>query len=395
MPVMRLQSDLLTLMQHYLDHHATTPLASAVEHAMAPLWREAFGNPASVEHARGLAAADRIDQARTDIARALGAEAREIVFTSGATEANNMAVLGAARFRKKHENRDGVVVFAAEHSCVLGAAKALVDEGFRVTVLPITPQGFADLDALEAALDERVALVSLMLANNEVGTIQPMQHVTALAHRFGAWVHSDAAQAVGKIPVDVRALDLDLLSFSGHKIYGPMGVGALFVRRRPRVRLAPLVHGGGQERGFRAGTLPLPLIVGLAEAVTLAQTHMQSDAEKHVALRDALLEALAETTIPFSVNGSMEHRLPGNINLSFPEIAREPLFASLADAGIALSSGSACSSHDVAPSHVLTAMGINPLLAQQTLRVGFGRSSTLADVHALLAALDSAHRKGG
>jgi len=382
-------------MQHYLDHHATTPLARAVEDAMAPLWREAFGNPASVEHARGLAAADRVVQARADIARVLGAEAREIIFTSGATEANNMAVLGAARFRKKYEGRDGVIVFAAEHSCVLGAADALRSEGCRVTVLPVTAQGFADLDALEQALDERVGLVSLMLANNEVGTIQPMAQVTALARSCGAWVHSDAAQAVGKIPVNVRDLDLDMLSFSGHKIYGPMGIGALYVRRRPRVRLEPLVHGGGQERGFRAGTLPMPLIVGLAEAVSLAQSNMQADAESHLFLRDALLEGLAETDIAFSVNGSMESRLPGNVNLSFPDIARDTLFASLGDAGIALSSGSACSSHDVAPSHVLTAMGVSSILAQQTLRVGFGRSSTARDVQALIAALQNAHRKGG
>lgn len=380
-------------MQFYLDHHATTPLASAVENAMAPLWREAFGNPASVEHGRGLAAADRVEKARAQVAQALGAEAREIVFTSGATEANNMAVLGAARFRRKHENRDGVLVFAAEHSCVLGAAKSLSEDGFRVQILPVKPDGKADLDALKAALDDRTALVALMLANNEVGTVQPMAQVSALAHEVGAWVHTDAAQAVGKVPINVRDLDLDLLSLSGHKIYGPMGVGALFVRRRPRVRLEPLVHGGGQERGFRAGTLPLPLIVGLGEAVELAQTRMTADATHQVTLRDALLDHLAETNVAFSLNGSMEDRLPGNLSLSFPDISRDALFSAMADAGVAVSSGSACSSHEIAPSHVLTAMGIEPLIAQQTLRIGFGRASSMDDVEAFLSAILAAQRK--
>lgn len=380
-------------MQHYLDHHATTPLAQEVELAMAPLWRHGFGNPASVEHSRGLAAADRIDTARGQVAQALGAEAREVVFTSGATEANNMAVLGAARFRRRHENRDHVIVFAAEHSCVLGAARALGDEGFRITELPITSEGFADLDALAEALSDRTALVCLMLANNEVGTLQPMRAVTELAHAAGAWVHSDAAQAVGKVPVDVRTLDVDLLSLSGHKLYGPMGVGALFVRRRPRVRLEPLVHGGGQERGFRAGTLPLPLIVGLGEAVALTQRSLASEAQAHSALRDTLLSELADSAIPFVINGSMKQRLPGNVSLSFPTLSRDTLFAALADAGVAASSGSACSSHDVAPSHVLTAMGVPAQLAQQTLRIGLGRGSSLADIRALLSALSSASQR--
>lgn len=380
-------------MQHYLDHHATTPLAPEVERAMAPLWREGFGNPASVEHGRGLAAADRVDVARGQVAQLLGAEAREIVFTSGATEANNMAVLGAARFRKRHENRDEVITFAAEHSCVLGAARALQDEGFRVRECPMTPDGLADLSALQTVLSERTALVCLMLANNEVGTLQPMTSVTKLAQGCGAWVHSDAAQAVGKVPVDVRALGVDMLSLSGHKIYGPMGVGALYVRRRPRVRLEPLVHGGGQERGLRAGTLPLPLIVGLGEALALAGQRMAADADDQVALREALLTELSQSGLPFVINGTMQERLPGNISLSFPQLARDRLFAELADAGVAASSGSACSSHDVAPSHVLTSMGVAPLLAQQTLRIGFGRGSTMQDVRALVGALVSGHGK--
>lgn len=362
---------------------------------MTPLWGKAFGNPASVEHGRGLAAADRVDRARAQVAQSLGAEAREIVFTSGATEANNMAVLGAARFRKKFEGRDEVLVFAAEHSCVLGAAKSLVNDGFRVQTLPMKPDGKADIDALKNALNDRVALVSLMLANNEVGTLQPMQQVAALAHEFGAWVHTDAAQAAGKVPINVRDLDLDLLSLSGHKIYGPMGVGALFVRRRPRVRLEPLMHGGGQERGLRAGTLPLPLVAGLGEALALAQDRMTADTAQQSALREELLQQLAETPVEFIVNGCMTDRLPGNLSLSFPNISRESLFSAMGDAGIAVSSGSACSSHEIAPSHVLTSLGLEPRLAQQTLRIGFGRSSGPDHVAALVSAVLAAHQKQG
>lgn len=382
-------------MQLYLDHHATTPLAKEAEEAMAPLWRDGFGNPASVEHGRGLAAADRVEQARAQVAQVLGAEAREIVFTSGATEANNMAVLGAARFRKKFENRDEVIVFGAEHSCVLGAAQSLRDDGFRVHVVPMKPDGKADIEALESVMSDRVALVSLMLANNEVGTLQPMKQVANLAHQFGAWIHSDAAQAAGKVPIDVRELDLDLLSLSGHKIYGPMGVGALFVRRRPRVRLEPLMHGGGQERGFRAGTLPLPLIVGLGAAIELAQARMSEDAGHQSSLREMLLAQLAETPVEFVINGCMKDRLPGNLSLSFPNISRDALFSAMADARIAVSSGSACSSHEIAPSHVLTAMGVEPLVAQQTLRIGFGRSSGPEHVKALVAAVLAANDKEG
>ncbi|MGB1157106.1 MAG: cysteine desulfurase family protein, partial [Alphaproteobacteria bacterium] len=345
-------------MQHYLDHHATTPLDPSVAESMAALWGTGFGNPASVEHARGLAAADRVEHARQQVASALGAEAREIVFTSGATEANNMAVLGAARFRRQFEGRDRVVVFETEHSCVLGAARALGGAGFEVVELGVDAEGFADLTALEAAVDERTALVCLMLANNEVGTLQPVAEATRIAHAKGAWVHSDAAQAAGKLAIDVRALDVDLLSISGHKVYGPMGVGALFVRRRPRVRLEPLVHGGGQERGLRAGTLPLPLVAGLGEALALAQERMMDDATAQAKLRAYALDAMAGSGARFSVNGpgGEGRRLPGNLSLSFPDIPREALFAAMADRGVAVSSGSACSSHDVAPSHVLTAM---------------------------------------
>lgn len=382
-------------MQHYLDHHATTPLDPSVAESMAALWGTGFGNPASVEHARGLAAADRVEHARQQVASALGAEAREIVFTSGATEANNMAVLGAARFRRQFEGRDRVVVFETEHSCVLGAARALRGAGFEVVELGVGAEGFADLTALEAAVDERTALVCLMLANNEVGTLQPLAEATRIAHAKGAWVHSDAAQAAGKLAIDVRALDVDLLSISGHKVYGPMGVGALFVRRRPRVRLEPLVHGGGQERGLRAGTLPLPLVAGLGAALALAQERMMDDATAQANLRAYALDAMAGSGARFSVNGPGDEsrRLPGNLSLSFPDIPREALFAAMADRGVAVSSGSACSSHDVAPSHVLTAMGIPGAVAQRTLRLGLGRGNTRADIDALVEAVRAAHRK--
>lgn len=362
---------------------------------MQPLWTESFGNPASVEHQRGLAAADRVEAARQEIARAIGAEAREIVFTSGATEANNIAVLGAARFRAAHEDRRRVLVFETEHSCVLGAVNALAEEGFEVVRLPVDAEGRADLGALETALDTQTALVCLMTANNEVGTIQPIAEAAALAHAAGAWLHSDAAQAVGKIEVNVRALDVDLLSLSGHKLYGPMGIGALFVRRRPRVRLAPLVHGGGQERGLRAGTLPMPLIVGLGHAITLAEAARVATTARHRSLREGLLQRLDRSGLRYSLNGaaSPEQRLPGNLSLSFPDLPRDALFAAMAAHGIAVSSGSACSSHDVSPSHVLTAMGVNPALAQQTLRIGLGHDTSEADLIALEKALLTARAK--
>ena len=382
-------------MKHYLDHHATTPLLPEVAKIMQPLWTEGFGNPASVEHQRGLAAADRVEAARQEIAKAIGAEAREIVFTSGATEANNIAVLGAARFRAAHEDRRRILVFETEHSCVLGAAKALAEEGFEVVHLPVDTQGRADLSALETALDTQTALVCLMTANNEVGTIQPIAEAAAIAHAAGAWLHSDAAQAVGKIEVNVRALDVDLLSLSGHKLYGPMGIGALFVRRRPRVRLAPLVHGGGQERGLRAGTLPMPLIVGLGHAVTLAEAARAETTARHHSLREGLLERLDRRGLRYTLNGAgnPDQRLPGNLSLSFPDIRRDALFTAMAAHGIAVSSGSACSSHDVAPSHVLTAMGVDPTLAQQTLRIGLGQDSTEHDLLALEQALLAARAK--
>lgn len=362
---------------------------------MQPLWTESFGNPASVEHHRGLAAADRVDVARQQTAHAIGAESREIIFTSGATEANNIAVLGAARFRSKHEGRRRVLVFETEHSCVLGAANALVEEGFDVCFLPVDAEGFADLAALADALDSQTALVCLMAANNEVGTIQPIAKAAALAHAHGAWLHSDAAQAVGKVDLDVRTLEVDLLSLSGHKIYGPMGVGALYVRRRPRVRLSPLMHGGGQERGIRAGTLPTPLIVGLGEAIGWAVSEQTDLATRHRQLKQAFLDRLETSSLTYVLNGPVDEalRLPGNLSLSFPEIPRDTLFASMADFGIAVSSGSACSSHDVAPSHVLTAMGIDARVAQQTLRIGLGRDTTKANLAALEMALVAAHQR--
>ena len=234
-----------------------------------------------------------------------------------------------------------------------------------------------------------------MTANNEVGTIQPIAEAAALAHAAGAWLHSDAAQAVGKIEVNVRALDVDLLSLSGHKLYGPMGIGALFVRRRPRVRLAPLVHGGGQERGLRAGTLPMPLIVGLGHAVTLAEAARAETTARHHSLREGLLERLDRRGLRYTLNGAgnPDQRLSGNLSLSFPDIRRDALFTAMAAHGIAVSSGSACSSHDVAPSHVLTAMGVDPTLAQQTLRIGLGQDSTEDDLLALEQALLAARAK--
>ncbi len=253
----------------YLDYQATTPVDRRVLGEMLPWFTEKFGNPGSVTHAYGREAEAAVEQARAEVAALIGAEAREIVFTSGATESNNLAIKGAAHFHRAFD-KDSVVTVATEHKCVLESALALEREGFRLTVLPVDAQGLVDLDALGAAIDERTAIVSVMAANNEIGVLQPIAEIGALCRARGVLFHSDAAQAVGKVPVDVDAMNIDLLSISGHKIYGPKGIGVLYVRRRPRARLAPLFDGGGQERGLRSGTLPTPLCVGLGAAARIA-----------------------------------------------------------------------------------------------------------------------------
>ena len=338
----------------YLDYQATTPVDPRVLEALLPWLTEHFGNPHSANHALGWEAAEAVEQARAQVAALINAEPREILFTSGATEANNLAIKGALRFRKAHEDRDGVVTLASEHKCVLESARALEREGARVTILPVRENGLVDPGRLAAALDQRTALVSVMAVNNEIGVIQPLAEIAALAHGCGAWLHSDAAQAAGKTPLDVRALDLDLVSLSAHKLYGPKGIGALFVRRRPRVRLEPLFDGGGQERGLRSGTLAPFLCVGFGKAAELARTEMAAESDRLWLLHRRLRQRLAEAIPGLVFNGDPERRIPGNLNLALPGVEALALLKALPE--LALSTGSACTSAEVEPSSVLRAL---------------------------------------
>jgi len=362
----------------YLDYQATTPCDPRVVAAMLPFFSEQFGNPHSAEHVLGLAAADAVEAARAEVAALLGAEAREIVFTSGATESNNLAIKGAARFAAAGDARRRVVTLATEHRCVLESVADLRAEGFEPVVLPVRPDGLLDPGVLEEALAEPTLLVSIMAVNNETGVVQDLPALAPIVRRAGALLHSDLAQAAGRIPLDVRSLDLDLASLSAHKIYGPKGVGALFVRRRPRVRLAPLFSGGGQERGLRPGTLPAPLLVGFGEAARLARLEGAEEAARLLALRNRLLGRLSEALPGLAVNGSLTRRVAANLNLRLPALPTMLVMACAPE--LAFSTGSACSSADVAPSHVLTAMGLSREDASRSLRLAIGRFTSAAEL---------------
>ncbi len=372
----------------YLDYQATTPVDPRVLEAMLPWFTEKFGNPGSVTHSYGREAEAAVERARAQVAALIGAEAREIVFTSGATEANNLALKGAARFHR--DERDHIVALATEHKCVLESARALEREGFRVTILPVEPDGLVDLATLEAALGERTSVVSVMAAHNEIGVLQPLAEIGALCRARGILFHTDAAQAFGKIPLDVDAMAIDLLSVSGHKTYGPKGVGALYVRRRPRARIAPLLDGGGQERGLRSGTLPTPLIVGLGEAAEIAGNEMPGEAERLLALRERFLSAIRAAVPSVRLNGDPVRRLPANLNLTFPGIGALELME--ACQGLALSTGSACTAAEVEPSYVLRALGVSDELGRSSLRIGLGRFTSERDVDFAVDALSAAVR---
>ena len=362
----------------YLDHHATTPLDERVLDAMLPYLREDFGNAASRSHVFGWRAEAAVEQARESIAAALGAEPREIVFTSGATESNNLALLGGAR-RRRSSGRDAVVTLTTEHPAVLDPIAALEREGTTARRVNVEPDGRVDLDRLAAAIDERTAVVSVMAANNEIGVLQPLAEIGALAREAGAWFHTDAAQAAGRVSLRVDRDPIDLLSLSGHKLYGPKGVGALYVRaRRPRVVLEPLVYGGGHERGMRSGTLPVASIVGLATALELALSEREAENERLAALRDRLWSRLSGELEAVRCNGSLEQRLAGNLNVSFEGVEIDKLLLALPE--LAVSTGSACSSARPEPSHVLLALGLPEPLARASLRFGLGRSTTAEQI---------------
>ena len=324
----------------YLDYQATTPCDPRVVEAMLPYFTERFGNPHSRNHAYGWEAEEAVEVARAQVAAIIGADPKEIIFTSGATESNNLALKGVANFYR--EKKDHIVTVVTEHKCVLDSCRYLEQEGFKVTYLPVKQNGLIDLAQLDAAITDRTSIVSVMAANNEIGVVQPLAEIGALCRKRGVFFHTDAAQAVGKIPLDVNAMNIDLMSISGHKIYGPKGIGALFVRRRPRVRLQAQITGGGQERGMRSGTLPTPLVVGLGEACRIAQAEMGEEAARLTVLRDRLLNGVKARLPEVYVNGDMEHRIPGNLNISFAFVEGEGLMMGVKD--LAVSSGSACTS---------------------------------------------------
>ena len=369
-------SGLKRSMPVYLDYQATTPLDPRVLEAMMPYFTTKFGNPHSRSHAYGWEAEEAVELARTQVADVIGASEKEIVFTSGATESNNLAIKGIAHFYK--EKRNHIITVVTEHKCVLDACRHLEQEGFRVTYLPVQENGLLDLTVLEAAMSEQTVLVSVMAVNNEVGVIQPLKEIGALCRKFGAFFHTDAAQAFGKIPLDVNEMNIDLMSISAHKVYGPKGIGALYVRRRPRVRLEPLINGGGQERGMRSGTLATPLVVGFGEAARLARLEMAKD-EAHVRhLSEKFYNAIVATIPDVILNGDKLRRIPGNLNLSFAYIEGESMLMAIKD--LAVSSGSACTSASLEPSYVLRALGVEEELAHTSIRFGIGRFTTEEEI---------------
>jgi len=358
----------------YLDTHATTPVDPRVLQAMLPYFTEHFGNPASSSHAWGWKAQEAVEAARRHVAAIVGASAREIIFTSGATESNNFAIRGTADM--PGQSRRHIVVSAIEHKSVLEAAKRLVEQGWTSDVVRVGRDGRIDLDALARVVSERTALVSVMAANNEIGVIQPLAEIGAIARAAGARFHVDAAQAVGKIPIDVEAMKIDFLSLTGHKMYGPKGCGALFVRKH--TALAPLVAGGGQERGLRSGTLNVPGIVGLGQACAIGRAEMTAESARLARLRDRLLAGLRASLEGVVVNGSLEHRLPHNLHVSFESVDGESLLIGIGD--IAVSSGSACSSASATPSHVLAAILGADAVPSAAIRFGLGRFTTEQEI---------------
>ncbi|KAL1458056.1 hypothetical protein WDU94_008231 [Cyamophila willieti] len=360
----------------YLDAQATTPIDPRVLDAMLPYLTNAYGNPHSRTHAYGWESEKAVEEARKEIAELINCDPKEIIFTSGATESNNIAVKGVARFYK--EKKKHVITTQTEHKCVLDSCRILEGEGFDVTYLPVGSNGIISLEDLEKAITPNTSLVSIMTINNEIGVKQPVKEIGAICRSKKVFFHTDAAQAVGKIPLDVNEINADLVSISGHKVYGPKGVGALFVRRRPRVRLEPIQNGGGQERGMRSGTVPTPLAVGLGAACRIANAEMEADQAWTKKLCDRLLSRLTAELPQVIRNGDPEETYHGCVNLSFAFVEGESLLMALKD--VALSSGSACTSASLEPSYVLRAIGADEDLAHSSIRFGIGRFTTLEEV---------------
>lgn len=365
----------------YMDYHATTPLDPRVWAEIQPFFTDIFGNPHSAGHGYGWIAEAAVEKAREQVAALIGADAKEIIFTSGATESTNIAIKGAAKFEQREGGkRKHVITIATEHKCVLGSIKSLKEDGFDVTILPVGRDGLVDLTTLSNALRKDTLLVSVMAVNNEIGVIQELATIGQLCRANGTLFHTDAAQGFGKIPLNVETLHIDMMSISGHKIYAPKGIGALYLRRRPRVRVEPLFHGGGQERDIRSGTVPPALVVGLGKAAEIAGEGMAAETARLTALRQKLHGKILAEFPSAILNGHADQRVAGNLSLSFPTIDMAPLMKALAP-HLAISSSSACSSASTVPSYVLQALGTDENAAKSTLRFGLGRFTTEDDVN--------------
>jgi len=360
----------------YLDYQSTTPMDPRVVEVMIDCMKNDYGNPHSRTHSLGWKAEEMVEIARKNVADLIGADSKEIFFTSGATESNNIAIKGVAHFYGA-TGKNHVITIATEHKCVINSVRDLEQEGFSVTFLQVQQNGLVDLKQLEATITDKTCLVSIMAVNNEIGVIQPLAEIGALCRKKGAFFHTDAAQAFGKIPLDVNAMNIDLMSISGHKIYGPKGIGAIYLRRKPRVRIKPIFSGGGQERGIRAGTLPTPLVVGLGKASEIAKNEMQKDHDHIKKLSDKLFDGVTKLTHVY-LNGDLQQRYIGNLNFSFAGIEGESMIMAIKD--LAVSSGSACTSSSLEPSYVLHALGVSDELAHTSIRFGIGRFTTEEEV---------------
>ena len=374
----------------YMDYHATTPVDPRVLDAMLPYFTQDFGNAASRNHAFGWAAEEAVENARKQVADLIGANPKEVIFTSGATESNNLAIKGVAEMYREKGNH--VITCVIEHKAVIDTCKKLEKQGARVTYLPVQKDGRISLDELRAAITDKTILITIMTANNEIGVLQPVAEIGAIAKEKGILFHTDAVQAAGKVPFDVNQVKADLVSISAHKMYGPKGVGALYVRRRnPRVLLAEQISGGGHERGMRSGTLNVPGIVGLGKAAEICKAEMAAETERLRKLRDKLNEKFHQNLDEIYINGSMEHRLPHNLNISFAYVEGESLLMGIND--VAVSSGSACTSASLEPSYVLKALGAGDDLAHSSIRFGLGRWTTDGEVDYVVEKLTNVVRR--
>ena len=359
----------------YMDYQATTPMDPRAIEKMMPYFGEKFGNPHSSSHSMGWEADDAVEEARKHIANLIGADPKDIIFTSGATESNNLALKGAAYFYKKDKNH--IITAVTEHKCILDTCRHLEQEGFEITYLPVDSGGLIDLNDLDKAIKSNTLMVSIMTINNEIGVTQPIAEIGKICRNRGVFFHTDAAQAFGKVPLNVEEMNIDMMSISAHKIYGPKGIGALYLRRKPRVRLSAMINGGGQERGMRSGTLPTPLVVGFGAAAEYAGKEMNSDAQRIYNLSKRFLDGITEIPEVY-LNGNKDFRYPGCINLSFACIEGESMIGAIKE--LAVSSGSACTSASLEPSYVLRALGVDDEVAHTSIRFGIGRFSTEAEI---------------